>query len=247
MGFSDLGKKKQLNRTRIEFSNAEPLSIILKSHPINHELLLDLFEEKDAVLLDTAFLKRVEKEAELDDKVLSDLYFNHLVLAGGRLVKVTSNRSFQALLEAYKKFSQCLLTEDKEIGFQDKLIGLYLFGFYKDIAIENSDTTSRAEYNARLNVIAQCSKYTSMPGMIGKKEKFIAVASTNMANRALDTIKSMGETNTQYINLLYWGLVFVALLNDEVNPDMQNYFMTQYSKADEINGTFQRFLSAASD
>ena len=217
------------------------------SYPINQDLLLDLFDEGDGVLRDVSFLKRVEKEIKIDDQVLSELYFNHLVLAGGRLPKITSKRSFIALIEAYKKFSKFLLSESKEIGLQDKLISIYLFGFYKDIAIKNSETISKTDYDQRLKVISQCNKYTAIPYMIEKKEKFIPIASQDMSARALETIKNIGEPSIWCSNLLYWGLVFVALLNEGVNSEIQDYFMVDCNEIEGINITFQRFISVISE
>lgn len=244
MGFGDLGKKDRLTRTGIEFSKAEPLSRVLKFHAINEDLLLDLFEGEHGVLRDEAFLKRVEKEAKIDDKVFSDLYFHHLVLSEGRLPKITSNRSFSALLQAYKIFSEFLISEDKEVEFQDKLICLYLFGFYKDLSIGNLETISRNTYVYRFKIVTQCSKYSAIPYMIDKKDKFLFLSTKEHASRAAETIKCVGGPDTGYLNLFYWGLIFFSLLNEDVNSEICEYFSENYHEVEEVNRIFQRLSEA---
>ena len=62
--------------------------------------------------------------------------------------------------------------------------------------------------------------------MIDKKQKFSDFASYDNAMRAFNAITSSGGKDDEQICLLYWGLVFLALLNKEVNPLIRDYFLT---------------------
>lgn len=244
MGFGDLGKKDRLKRTGIEFSKADPLSRVLKLHAITEDLLLDLFDGGYGVLRDEAFLKRVEKEAKIDETTFSTLYFHCLVLSDGRPPKITSNRSFSALLKAYNAFSEYLIKEDKEIGFQEKLVCVYLFGFYKKVSIFDSEVVSRPVYADRLKVVSQCNKYSAIPYMIDKKDKFLLFANKENSSRAVEAIKRIGDPDIRYLDLLYWGFVFLALLNEEVNPEIRDYFLHNYSQVETFDRVFHRFSDA---
>ena len=74
--------------------------------------------------------------------------------------------------------------------------------------------------------------------MIDKKQKFSDFATYGNAMRACNTIINSESTDDDQICLLYWGLVFIALLNKEVNPLMREYFLSlpdePYIKTKEI-------------
>jgi len=81
--------------------------------------------------------------------------------------------------------------------------------------------------------------------MIDKKQKFSDFASYDNAMRAYNAITSSDGKDDEQICLLYWGLVFLALLNKDVNPLVRDYFLTlsdeQHIKTKEI---FARYKEA---
>ena len=226
MGFSDLGKKSILKRTKIEYSKAEPLAQKVASYPITIDLIEDLFEINDKLLLDINFIKKIEKQFPTDNDLLEKIFLNYLNDTGGALPKDTSKRSFSALCEAYISFNQSLIEENRSLYFLQKLTNLYVFGQYKDISTDNALLDSQDIFTDRLKVISQCDTYAAIPYMIDKKQKFSAFATYDNALRAYTTIINSEGTDDDQICLLYWGLVFIALLNKEINPKIREYFLT---------------------
>ena len=111
MGFGDLGKKSVLKRTKIEYSEAEPLARKIASYPITIDLIEDLFEINSSLLLDINFIKKVEKQLPTNDDLLEKILLKYLIDTEGELPKVTSERSFSALCKAYISFNQILIEE----------------------------------------------------------------------------------------------------------------------------------------
>ena len=230
MGFGDLGKKSVLKRTKIEYSEAEPLVRKLASYPITIDLLEDLFEINDRLLHDNDFIKKIEKQFPKDNELLERIFLNYLSAKGGALPKITSKRRFSTLCNAYISFNQSLIEENRSLDLPKKLMSLYIFGQYKAVSIDNRSLGSKDIFTERLKVISQCGKYVSIPSMIDKKQTFSAFASYDNANRVYNTIINSGGTDDDQICLLYWGLVFLALLNKDVHPLMREYFLTLSDK-----------------
>ena len=226
MGFGDLGKKSVLKRTKIEYSAAEPLADKIASHPITIDLIEDLFDINDKLLLNINFIKKIEKQFPTDTDLLEKIFLNYLNDTEGALPKITSEESFFALCKAYVSFNQALNEENKSLDFRNRLKNLFIFGQYKNISLDSESLESRDIFTDRLKVISQCSKYSSIPGMIDKKQKFSAFATYDNALRAYTTIINSEGTDDDQICLLYWGLVFIALLNKEINPKIREYFLT---------------------
>ena len=225
MGFSDLGKKSILKRTKIEYSAAEPLADKVASCTITIDLIEDLLDINDKLLLDINFIKRVEKQFPTDNDLLEKIFLNYLNDTEGALPKITSKRSFSALCKAYISFNQVLVEENKSLHFRNKLKNLYIFGHYKNISLDNASLDSQDIFTDRLKVISQCNKYSSIPSMIDKKQKFSAFATYDNSMRAYNTITNSGGSDDDQICLSYWGLAFIALLNKEVNSLIREYFL----------------------
>lgn len=226
MGFGDLGKKSILRRTKIEYSAAEPLADKIAFYPITIDLIEDLFDINDKLLLNINFIKKIEKQFPEDADLLEKIFLNYLNDTEGALPKITSEGSFFALCKAYVCFNQDLYEENKSLSFRNKLKNLFIFGQYKHISLDNEPLKSSDIFTDRLKVISQCSKYSAIPGMIDKKQKFSVFATGDNAMRAYKVITNCGGTDDDQICLSYWGLVFLALLNKEVNPLIREYFLT---------------------
>ena len=226
MGFGDLGKKSTLQRTKIEYSAAEPLADKIASYPITTDLIEDLFEINDKLLIDINFIKKIEKQFPTDNDLLERIFRHYLNDTGGELPKITSGRNVSALCKAFISFNQSLIEENKSLYFRIKLKNLYIFGQYKDISLDNTSLVSKDIFTDRVKVISQCSKYSAIPYMIDKKQKFSVFATHDNAMRAYNTITRCCGTDDDQICLLYWGLVFLALLNKQVNPLLREYFLT---------------------
>ena len=224
MGFGDLGKKSILKRTKIEYSASEPLARKIASYPITSDLIEDLFDINDKLLLDINFIKKIEKQFPTDNDLLEKIFLNYLNETEGALPKITSDGSFSALCKAYTSFNQSLINDNKSLPLRSKLKNLFVFGQYKNISLENESLESRDIFTDRIKVISQCNRYSSISGMIEKKQKFSAFGNYDNAIRAYNTITNFDGSDRNQICLSYWGLVFIALLNKEVNPLIQDYF-----------------------
>ena len=226
MGFGDLGKKSILTRTKIEYSASDPLARKIASYPITIDLIEDLFEINDKLLRNNDFIKKIEKQLPTGSGLLERIFLNYLSEAEGGLPKISSKRSFSALCKAYTSFNQSLIEENGSLFCSTKLTNLYTFGQYKDISLDDTPLDSKDVFTDRLKVISQCGKYSAIPYMIDKKKKFSGFATYDNAMRACNTIINSESTDDDQICLLYWGLVFIALLNKEVNPLMREYFLS---------------------
>ncbi|WP_273987233.1 hypothetical protein [Vibrio parahaemolyticus] len=248
MGFRDLGKKYVLTRTKIEFSGVRPLSSVICSYPVTMDLIQDLFEIEDDILLDVSFIKKIEKEFSDNEGLMKGVYFNFLKKTDGEIPKITSKRSFSALVLANNEFQEFLLKENKSLYLSNEITHLYIFGFYKNISIDTTLLDSKNVFIERLKVISQCNKYFAIQYMINKKEKFAPFATYENSLRAYKTILNIDVAGDKLINLLYWGLVFTALLNKDVNSKMQEYFSSLPEETySEIKEIFFRYKDAASD
>lgn len=246
MGFGDLGKKHILTRTKIQYSKTDPLSDIVASLPITIDLVRDLLEINDQLLVDASFIKRIEKEHPQNGELLSDVYLNYLINTEGAIPKITSNKSFSALYQAAISFNRSLTENNQNLYFPKVLTNLYVYGFYKDLSLDIAPLESKDVFIDRLKVISQCDKYTAIPYMIDKKEKFIPFSKNTNSLRAYNTIVKTEGSDKDQICLLYWGLVLISLLNKNVNPLIREYFSAlpdeSHVKSKEI---FSRFRESA--
>ena len=125
---------------------------------------------------------------------------------------------------------------------------LFVFGQYKNISSDTALLDAKGIFDDRLKVISQCSKYSAIPYMIDKKQKFSDFASYDNAMRAYNAITSSGGKDDEQICLLYWGLVFLALLNKEVNPLVRDYFLTLSDETHiKTKGIFSRYKEATKE
>jgi len=226
MGFGDLGKKSTLKRTKIEYLASEPLARKIGSYPITIDLIEDLFDINDKLLLDINFIKKIEKQFPTDNDLLEKIFFNYLNETEGALPKITSDGSFSALCKAYISFNQSLINDNKSLHLRNRLKNLFVFGQYKNISLDNELLESRDIFTDRLKLISQCNKYSSIPGMIKKMQNFYVFANYDNAIRAYNTIINFDGSDRNQICLSYWGLLFIALLNKDVNPRIQAYVLT---------------------
>ncbi len=225
MGFRDLGTKKVLPRTKIEFSEAEPLKHKIEFYPITVELVVDIFEFQNDLLLDISFIQKIERALPGEDELIKSLYLNYIVSKSGEVPRITSQRSFSALNLANKEFQSFLTKENQSIYFSNRLVNLFVYGFYRELSIDDNPVDSKSVFLERLRVIKQCEKYAAIPYMIDKKDRFTPFATHENSLRAYKTIASIKATDDDQISLLFWGLVFIALLNEKTNPLMRQFFL----------------------
>lgn len=181
------------------------------------------------------FLDCIKKQKLSSDKYTKRVYFH--ILRQGKIVKNCKKDDFVLLCEAYEKIQKLLLEGAKPQKVQfDKYTGLLLFGRYKDLKIEKSFPTYD-EYKIYLKIFTQCHKYTKLANMSKKRDKFLPFATNEkIVKRLFDIFEITNFQHSEpfvsedYIsykttNLLFWGLIFIVLLNPEKHDILVEKFL----------------------
>jgi hypothetical protein len=100
-------------------------------------------------------------------------------------------------------------------------------------------------FNKRQEVVSQCSAYVNIPNMLKKKERFLPFCDDETAERLYTLITKIPH-NDEQLDLLFWGFVFITLLNIKTNKKIIYYFekLEDSNHIDEKE-IFRRFVSVA--
>ncbi|MCU5783671.1 hypothetical protein MA04_02971 [Alcanivorax balearicus MACL04] len=150
-------------------------------------------------------------------------YFHYLRVAGG--IPAVSNKELPLLHEAYR---QVLPLQDQghPINSSTRHINLLVFGFDDNGPLPMGATSSAKELKARLKLVTQLGKYTTLPNQREKKSKFLPFA--NEGERILQVLRHLryrhdrryGDDLYNTVNLRFWAMVLTALLSPEVRADL---------------------------
>ncbi|QEI06448.1 hypothetical protein FXN63_11855 [Pigmentiphaga aceris] len=173
-----------------------------KFWPANHYQISPLFTKADRLLEPT---QRVR------------LYTHVMRIAG--LVPAVSDKELPLLTEAYR----VLLVQIDENSFghlAGRLELLFCFGFDDQGYLPSGPTSSAAELKARLKLVNQLGKYTSLPGQRDKLKNLQAFSGE--AVRVLEVLRHLRYRHTRRadhdehdwsISLMFWGFVLIGLLS----------------------------------
>lgn len=150
-----------------------------------------------------------------------DFFFHYLRVTGA--VPAVGEKDVQPLIEAYRR-----LLPHLDIGGVIQMAGrpemLFIFGFDDTGTLPSGITGSAKELKERIKLVTQVGNYTSQPGQRDKMPRFARFA--DQAGRVLETLQHLhywhdrryGEDLYDIANLSFWGMVFIALLNETTRP-----------------------------
>ena len=156
-------------------------------------------------------IKKLPKEISDDEVVM--LYF-HLLRLGSRL-KPVDEKQFLLQQRAFEKLLPII-----DLGYPRNMFSKFEMAFLFD-AIAEEDTarvfqTGYAEYLQYHEVILQCNKYTNLPGMRGKPDKFLPYSQMDgIVARIIHTLHRMEFLHHGPLtsNSTFWGFMFILMLN----------------------------------
>lgn len=159
----------------------------------------------------SAAIKKLPKEISEDEEI--QLYF-HLLRLGSRL-KPTDEKNFLLLQRAYEKLLPIM-----DLRYPRNLFSKFEMAFFFD-AITAEDTanlqlTGYNEYLQYHEVILQCNKYSNLPGMRSKPDKFLPYAQKEeIISRIVRTLHRMQFLHHGPLtsNFTFWGFMFMLMLN----------------------------------
>ncbi|GEM_PF-6665973 len=249
MGFGDLGKKYRLERSGIEYSAVKPFYEVIESIELTEDIIQDVLDivEKEfdnhdgnnpAIIFD--ILNTIKKFPDSEKLFLRQIYYH--LLRFSVLPKITDSRSLEVLNLAYRDINNNLDRRYPYISLS-RLQALFLFGYYDNIKIDSSLTVDIDLFRQRLKVVGQCCRYTSVPGMLKKREQFSPFSDNETSERLYVLITKIPH-NDEELDLLFWGYVFIVLLNTNTSTKIISYFEklpdANHTKEKEI---FKRFLA----
>lgn len=156
-------------------------------------------------------IKKLPKEISEDE--LIQLYF-HLLRLGSR-IKPPDERHYTLLQRAFEKLLPLL-----DAGYPRNMFSKFEMAFLFD-AVVAEDTaniyrTNYTEYLQYLEVIGQCNKYTNLPGMRSKPDKFLPYAQQDeIVARVIHTLHRTAFRHYGPLtsNFTFWGFIFMLMLN----------------------------------
>ncbi|MFV0333309.1 MAG: hypothetical protein ACK5JR_04480 [Tropicimonas sp.] len=152
-----------------------------------------------------------------------DFYFHFMRLNGVAIA--VREPEMPLMTEAYRRLVP-LFDEGGTVGIARRHVMLFLFGFDETGSLPDGETRSAAEMKARLRLIAQAGKYTSLPAQRSRKSGFLPFV--DQAPRCLQALRHLGydhdrrygDESYNYTDLDFWGMVLVCLLNRETRSDV---------------------------
>ena len=170
-------------------------------YPSNHHHISDI-------------IKKLPAEAS-EEEIIS-LYYH--VLRHGTIIHPVKEKYYPLLQQAYTKL-YAVLDERYPRNMFHKLEAVFL-----------EHPADYAAYLRYREVILQCNKYTSLPGMRSKPDKFMPYAQDEqIINRVISSLQRIGFKHNGPLvsNGTFWGFIFMLLLSkntavvlDFINTDL---------------------------
>jgi hypothetical protein len=227
MGLNSL----RLRRTGIFYptSGTVPsLGLLLNSVELTPDVIDDILEiEADAFARaaqgawpdDLEHLLSAAKKAQLlTPALIRQVYFH--VLRQGSLPKKCGKDEIGQLTEAYRDLMAQAHRGYPAVRFS-RLLGLLVFGHFERINVDGQATPNFDAYKRRTSIALQCRKYSHIPGMLDKVDKFVPFADLDTCRRLLALLRASNysEFDTpgalDATNLFLWGLVLIVLLHPD--------------------------------
>jgi hypothetical protein len=263
-------KTLTLPRTSIRlFLNDQPPAFgkLLKGKKISQELLDDMLEYEEHALAAgqpgitrediTALLDATRKVHLLGPMLQRRLYFH--LLRKGALPAVADDTSFVLLTDAYRQLMDTAVRSN-EAPKINRLDGMLLFGHWWNFQMSDESPLDAASYQHWQAVLKQCGRYSHMPGMLAKLDKFAAFADDATAARILKVLQTLRFQHSQigpascsyydYTNLSFWGLCEIVLLNANASTQLIISFLKRLPdlpQSDKQLEIFEQFVAAAAN
>ena len=160
----------------------------------------------------SGILKKLPAEAS-EEEIIS-LYYH--VLRHGTIIHPVKEKYYPLLQEAYKKLNT-VLDERYPRNMFDKLEAVFLE--------DPADYTSYLRYR---EVILQCNKYVSLPGMRSKPDKFRPYAEDeHIIARVISSLERIGfiHNGAMVSNFTFWGFIFMLLISKNI-PTVMDFINT---------------------
>lgn len=133
-------------------------------------------------------------------------------------IPAVSEKELPLLVAAWRRLLP-VIDQPEKAYLARRLPLLFAFGFDGTGALASGETHDAEGLKARMKLLAQTGRYTSIPAQWEKKEKFLPFAGE--AERLLQTLRHLGYRHDRrygddlydYTNLTFWGMVLIILLN----------------------------------
>jgi hypothetical protein len=156
-------------------------------------------------------IKKLPKEISEDELVL--LYF-HLLRLGNR-VKPPDEKHYLLLQRAFEKLLT-ILDARYPANMYSKLETVFVFDAMGPEDTAHVHHTGLTEYLQCQEVILQSNKYSNLPGMRSKPDKFLPYAqNSEIVARIIHTLQrtEFRHYGPLTSNFTFWGFIFILILN----------------------------------
>ena len=264
-------KALKLSRTNIFYPSSgagRDLRALLNSLTLTQDALDDIIELEDADFESNQqaaneddleqLVTAARKASLLSPALLRKIYFH--ILRQNAIPKKCGKNDLDALLLAYQDL-MAELHRGYPAVFFPKLKGLLVFGYSGQLELDRETPPSYEEFKQRLKLLAQCEKYSHVPGMLAKIEKFRPFADDDKTvQRILALLRLLRYQPSDFtsvhsmahfsIDLKFWGLITIVLLNKKHQLDLLNDIFTAKTSLPHFDENIQllaRFVDAIND
>ncbi len=166
----------------------------------------------------------VGRIADLLDSDARPAFYLYFMCRTGEIPAVSEDE-LPFLIDGYRRLLPFIDQPDKA-HLARRHVMLFAFGFDESGALASGETRSAKELKARLKLLTQTSKYTSLPAQWEKRANFLPFASE--AERLLQTFRHLGYRHDRrfgdelydIMNLTFWGMVLIVLSNELTRADL---------------------------
>ncbi len=240
---------------------------LVKAKKISQELLDDIVEYEDQAQAAAAngtyhadlhsLITVARKSALLTPAVERRLYFH--LLRKGEIPVPRDGAALAVLAGAYHDLMADAQRSNAKPAIE-RLAGMLLFGYWMNVRLDGGDVPDFARFQHWQAVLKQCGKYSHIPGMLAKPEKFAPFADDATATRILAALEALGfqhsdiapdyPDNYSYTNLEFWALVDIVLLNEHTRMLIVHAFLARLPALPLVENQLEileRFVSATGD
>ena len=132
-------------------------------------------------------------------------YFHYMRVTGN--IPGVSASELPHLVAAYRELLP-------HLGLRHRIKPLFCFGFDEHGPLSDDAAATAATFPARLKALAQCDRYASLPAQRANIDKFRPFGGE--AEHILLTFRRLGYRYSGSLNLTFWGLALIALLDRAV-------------------------------
>lgn len=264
-------KALRLKRTNVFYpsSGSIPnLGALLNTLPLTQDAIDDILDIEDSAFAESKqgasnddlekLVSAAKKASLLSASLLRKIYFH--ILRKSALPKKCNQGDLETLFFAYQDLMAELHRGYPSVHFP-KLSGLLVFGYSGQLNLDKALLPNHDEFQHRISILNQCNKYSHLPGMLDKIDKFRRFSDDDKAaKRLLALLRVLNYQPSDFnsphsiayfsIDLKFWGMVAIVLLNKNLGQDVLGDFFAMKATLphfDEHAKILARFVDASGE